>query len=139
MQEAYHPLHRKYMLCWSGGGYSWGGTPARGVPPAWGVPLLGREYLLPGGRWGTLPSAGWGTPHPDLGWGTTPHQLDGIPPCEQSENITFPIPRMQAVITQMVCLQVHYHINPNRLHQGGLQVHTFLDPERVPNALNTLI
>ena len=83
---------------------SQGGTPSldRGYPvPGWGYPVLG---------WGGTPSLdrgypihGQGTPCPDLTGVPPPRRPDlaEVPPtpgCEQTENITFPILRMRAVM-----------------------------------------
>ena len=43
-----------------------------GVP--WGTPH-------PDLRWGTPQSAGWGTPHPGLRWGPPVQTWDGVSPC----------------------------------------------------------
>ena len=72
-----------------------------GVPP----PGPGMEYPGPDLGWSTPPSAGWGTLHLDLGWGTsiqtwgtcypdlgwgTPYQLDGVPPAWTWDGVPYP-------------------------------------------------
>ena len=82
--DGYLPVHTwdgapPVDLGWGTPTWTWDGVP----PVSW------MGYPLPGPGMGYPPSAGWGTPHLDLGWGTL---LVEVWTDKQTENSTFSHP-----------------------------------------------